>query len=901
MEQHCPSGTLLDAHAWFSEEVTGLDGKWRFLDLNGPEPDGWLEQEYDDRKWSRVLLPETGTEAHAGKGLYRKAFQLSGNRGSRRVILRFAQISEELSLWINGQFQGTATDLWGDVEFDITSALRKDGNQVCIRSSGPLTGSIGLYVLPLRAITDVRFCRRSTGQGASALSVQVRCTNSEGFTVRMALMDGPDIVSHGEGVVRDGVCEALLDMEGIRCWNPEAPALYRLALILWDGLAIHHTREMTIGIREAKAEEKLLTVNGRSEQIFAMLYLPNTEEARIAEELQVIRNHNFNGILLRCRANDALLSACDRIGLYVLEQTGIPREARTEALPERLSVPRASHPCLIGWDLDATDTIPLTMGSELKLLNTVPETWQESVYVIGAYRNTSYDGQPVPGFVSEQGALLPGIREARRKLAPVVCRFSDGVLTLENRSRFLSTGAYDGRLVLCRDGEETVSRAIEQNVLPGESITFPVETRYDIYKPGRYHLSAEFRRKEDGILLSRDQWEVGNLRHIYDENPGGTIRNTVPETWQESVYVIGAYRNTSYDGQPVPGFVSEQGALLPGIREARRKLAPVVCRFSDGVLTLENRSRFLSTGAYDGRLVLCRDGEETVSRAIEQNVLPGESITFPVETRYDIYKPGRYHLSAEFRRKEDGILLSRDQWEVGNLRHIYDENPGGTIREEAGLLLLRSQDSGYTIDRSTGCPEQISCFGLELLTQALTPVFSEPMAGLRLPDEWERFTARWKKPRPAILEVDQMTRRVSASFRLGSGLMQTYRLFTDGSLALELRLRTGKTAPDRMGWKCKLDSRLTQCRWFGLGPDSSGEGRYFGIHQGLPEDQGLRETVYALTLADEAGAGMKMRSEEGFRFSLWEGTLTLLLPESVEWKPHTTYTFHLTISPCQWK
>lgn len=745
MEQHCPSGTLLDAHAWFSEEVTGLDGKWRFLDLNGPEPDGWLEQEYDDRKWSRVLLPETGTEAHAGKGLYRKAFQLSGNRGSRRVILRFAQISEELSLWINGQFQGTATDLWGDVEFDITSALRKDGNQVCIRSSGPLTGSIGLYVLPLRAITDVRFCRRSTGQGASALSVQVRCTNSEGFTVRMALMDGPDIVSHGEGVVRDGVCEALLDMEGIRCWNPEAPALYRLALILWDGLAIHHTREMTIGIREAKAEEKLLTVNGRSEQIFAMLYLPNTEEARIAEELQVIRNHNFNGILLRCRANDALLSACDRIGLYVLEQTGIPREARTEALPERLSVPRASHPCLIGWDLDATDTIPLTMGSELKLLNTVPETWQESVYVIGAYRNTSYDGQPVPGFVSEQGALLPGIREARRKLAPVVCRFSDGVLTLENRSRFLSTGAYDGRLVLCRDGEETVSRAIEQNVLPGESITFPVETRYDIYKPGRYHLSAEFRRKEDGILLSRDQWEVGNLRHI------------------------------------------------------------------------------------------------------------------------------------------------------------YDENPGGTIREEAGLLLLRSQDSGYTIDRSTGCPEQISCFGLELLTQALTPVFSEPMAGLRLPDEWERFTARWKKPRPAILEVDQMTRRVSASFRLGSGLMQTYRLFTDGSLALELRLRTGKTAPDRMGWKCKLDSRLTQCRWFGLGPDSSGEGRYFGIHQGLPEDQGLRETVYALTLADEAGAGMKMRSEEGFRFSLWEGTLTLLLPESVEWKPHTTYTFHLTISPCQWK
>lgn len=733
MEQLSPAGKLLDSHTWFAEDVTCLDGKWRYMATDGQELDGWLEKAFDDRKWNRVLLPEPGNEVRTGAGLYRKGFQLSRDRGSRRVILRITEVPEALSLWINGQFQGAASGLWREAEFDITEALHADRNQVCIRSSGPLTGLVGLYVQPRTAITDVRFQCRSTGQGESALALQVRAACAEGFTVRMALMDGQEIVSYAEGIVRDGVCEALLGCEGIRFWHPEVPSLYRLALILWDGIAIHHTREKIIGIR----------AGAPAEPVFAAIYTPTADPSHTEAELKILKDHNFNGILMPGTVSEPLLSCCDRLGLYVIEQTGISRDNCTEDVLARLSVPRASHPCLVGWDLEVRDSISLTVES----------------------------------------------------------------------------------------------------VLP--------------------------------------------------------VHPTLPEAVDGPVCLLGAYRNTAYDGKTVPGFVRENGALSPELRNLGVQLAPVVCRFKDGQMTVENRSRFLSTQDYDGRLVLYRDGVEMLSKAIEQDVPPGGSATFPVETRYDIYKPGRYHLAAEFRRKEDGVLLARDQWEVGNLRHIYNENPGGTIREESGRLLMRSQDSGYIIDRSTGCPQQITSFGQELLAEGMIPVFSGTGSGLRLPDEWERFTARWKKPKPAILEVDQMTRQVTASFRLGSGLMQTYRLFADGSLSLELRLRTGKTAPDRMGWKCRLDPRLNQCAWFGLGPDACGEGCFFGIHSEMPGNGEMREPVYNLTLSDGQGHGIRLRSEEGFQFSLWGQELTLMLSGETEWKPHTTYTFQLTIGPLE--
>ena len=379
--------------------------------------------------------------------------------------------------------------------------------------------------------------------------------------------------------------------------------------------------------------------------------------------------------------------------------------------------------------------------------------------------------------------------------------------------------------------------------------------------------------------------------------------------------IFGTYQDVTFLSHTAPKasevFVSSSGILRPAIREVRAALQPIRCRFADGTLTIENHSRFLSTGHYDCRYTLTRDGEAIVTKSLATDIAPGDIGNISLETKYDIFKPGRYHLSAEFLDRRDGTVVSFEQWQVAQLKHIYDENPGGTIREESGSIFLRSQNAVYVINRGTGNLEQIRLDERELLSETMYPVYSNRSAntaGFRFTDEREKLTERKKKPKPSVLEVDHMTRTVTASFHLGSGLIQTYRLHSDGSLAVELRLRTGRTAPDRLGVQCALSEGMNRLRWFGFGPDDvwkdHRDGRFFGIHEQevrKPDaPAGRKESVYTLTLCDATGIGIHVRNEEGLRAAAVSNgsgsNLTLELPVQ-EMKPHTTYTLGFTIMP----
>ena len=744
---------ILEAHAQFQEDYASLGGKWRFQPLKQDEeiPDGWLDAVYDDRKWDRMVIPCTDTaetgiaDQNIVVSLYRKSFTLSRQPGSKRIIFRFQHCQAYAKLWINGQEIGSTANITGAAEFDITSAIRPEKNQICIevrRCAGLLPlirEDLGLYTLPDRCITDIQV--RSLPKETGRLQIRVNTRNADGFTARIALMDENRILSHREAAVEDNSATALFSCPELKMWCPEKPALYRIAVILWDGIANYHTRELTFGLRTAEVQDHVLLVNGQPEKVYAMDFSIRDPETglllgneKLETQLRGIREHNFNGIRVSEPVTEVLLQLCDRIGLYVLEQTHAIGNA------ERLYAARANHPCVLSWDL---------------------ETIEQSIVQVA-----------------------------------------------------------EDMVVACKD----FTTGVEQ-------------------------------------LRSFDK---------------------------HAVAIFGSYAH-----------------CVAQYRQAKAALAPVACSYEGTVLTIVNHSRFCSTGELDGRTVLTRDGEVILSKALSVDVPPMAQASVALETRYDIYKPGRYHLSAEFSRKDSGNLVARDQWDVGVLRHIYDENPGGTIREEAGCLVLRAQEASYSINRITACPEQISVDGIDCLTAPLLPVFATVNPGLHIPDEWERFTARWKKPKPAVMEVDQMTRTVSASFRLGSGLIQTYRLFADGSLSVDLRLRTGKTGPERIGLQGIVHSELTQCSWFGLGPEFSDcdnrLGRYFGIHRAPAFDGQFRDQVYDLTLTNDSGIGLRIRSESALRFALKPATngtmFTLELAQNEAFLPHTTYSLSFTVCP----
>ena len=172
-----------------------------------------------------------------------------------------------------------------------------------------------------------------------------------------------------------------------------------------------------------------------------------------------------------------------------------------------------------------------------------------------------------------------------------------------------------------------------------------------------------------------------------------------------------------------------------------------------------------------------------------------------------------------------GTEVGRDQWLICSIPHITDLFPGGTIRDEGSRIILKTEDCFYAINRSTGDLEQIRLGSQQLLLSPLTPAFLRGKSDgvpsgspLKLSDEWERVTLKHQLPKPSIAEVDHMSHSVTFHQNVGSGLLRTYRLNSDGSLELEMRLRTGKNPPKRIGFHCGLIPELNRFTWFGRGP-----------------------------------------------------------------------------------
>lgn len=851
------SENLMSAHAFFREERVSLGGRWRFLSQSAdvPAPEGWEQPDFDDKKWRRIPVPgsweaqelcepfyrgEALPAAISGEGaidargnlavFYRRSFTLSRDQGSRQIILRFARVSSCALVWVNGTYIGMAKGCRTAAEFDITAAVRPEKNLVCVQvlrycdvtalepkgqwlPSGIL-GDVELYSLPGKAITDIRTDTRWQTDGSPLLNIALKTRNADGFTARIALMDGNQVVGYCESLIADDSASASIPCKDVIRWTADTPKLYRVAVILWDGVAMYHTREVSLGFREIACENGVITLNGQPEKLFAVGYrafdrntgcIPDT--GTMERELKAIREHNFNAVRLTGPVPEELYDICDRVGLYVLDSDGSEKapENRNDDVTEqqeRLAAVRTNHPCILP---------------------------QLSVFIL--------DSPSVPRLNQILGLEEP----------------------LDDSSSFRKRRAPD----------PTMAAPPEQPLLPA------------------YHALPG--NAGELIPLLRSQ---------------GRLWGGIFGSWQDVVFA----------GRTAPGahegFVSPDGTPRPSAKEAKAVLAPVSFQFEHDTLTVENHSRFLPTDAFDCRYVLTRDGETVVEKPIELNAAPGGTASIAIETKYDIYKPGHYYLTAELLGK-DGTAIASAQWPVASLKHIYDENPGGTIREDSGSILLRAQDSTYIIDRASGALEQIRLEEQDILTTPLFPVFAQTSAasGLRIPSEWEKLTSRKKKLKPSVFEVDHMTRTVTASFHLGSGLMQTYRLYSDGSLSVELRLRTGRTAPDRLGVQLSLPAGMDRLRWFGLGPDEvvpdHQAGSFYGIHERSaadPAQTGYQEPVFTLDITNEAGTGLHVRSEEGLRASArrssdGNGTELILELPSPELKAHTTYTFGFTINP----
>lgn len=832
----------LPAHTAFAEDSVSLNGPWRFLCQSADLvlPNDFWSIKFNDRKWQEIQVPgawenqgiglapgETAQNPKAKRipeldksrnyiGIYRKIFDTSPDWSGRKVIVRFDGFGAFLSVWINGAYVGMSKSCL-PAEFDVTKFLRPDKNLICVqvcqfsdvtyldrpgveRRSG-LFGDVCLYSLPKQHIADLQAdARFSEGMTDAELTVSMRTENADGFTLRVAVMDGSKVCYYGEGIVEQNSAVVKLLCKNVQLWSAEDPKLYKLAVILWDGVGIYHTRQISYGFRQVCIEGAVLTVNAQPQKLRGVCLKSKPENAE--QLLQNLKQHNCNAVYPLAQQDPPFYDLCDRYGLYVLDccRHGTAHAQWDDYLRqcgEDMTAIHRNHPSVILWDRNgsASDGAGPVVGTEIYAVN-APTL------------------QQVRQFTNHENVVWKGDR----------------------LQKLLSTA--------------TIVPAEDYAHLPLLVTQLPYETEG----------SLEVLK----LLENHPQW-------------CGSFLTDIPE---------------------VPAVYAQLHKRWQNIR----------CKRSpDGTIRIKNKFRFLSTAAFDCRYELTRDGEMVECATIPTDIAPNTIDSIHLEPRDAMYRPGRYHLALRFLLKENtpwgpkGTQIAYNQWEICCNKHISDANPGGTIREENGKVYLRAANVTYTIGRASGSIEQIRLDDTDLLSAPIVPVFQQTE---RKRTEWLRKGPSAQLPKPTVFEVDHMAHRVLVTQNINGGLIRTYQLFTDGTLTVELRLRTGKNPPERIGLQSTLPARYDRLEWFGNGPwnqePNTGIYGWIGRHQEqLGPETSKKAQIYSAAAVDTSGMGLCLVCEEACPCEASTQEQTNLRLEFLRGglQSHSTYQYSVTVKP----
>lgn len=903
------SENCLASHAVFEEDCLSLNGRWRFLALEAdqPLPEGYFQPTFSSKHWDMIPVPssweETGytqgyfngskpnptlfprgkkdaiVDPSAGKiGIYRRRFQLREDWNNRSIILRFSQVCSGFRVWMNGEPVGMSKGALGAVEFDVTQVVQPGYNYICVEvwqytdasaldtaGSWSLSGILGdvvIYALPRQRITDLT-AHASLGDqpGDVVLRVCLTAENADGLTARVAVMDEDKVCYYGEGILSEGKTSVVISCKGAKLWSCEHPALYKIAVILWDGIGICHTRQIRFGFRELRREGRQILLNRQRLHIRGVCYNPSDLNA-MEQDVLAIRQAHFNSVRVSASMPERFYDLCDRFGLYVLDDCCDSRpDPRWDDLRRdraiRMVQSHRSHPCVILWH----------SGADAELLRELDDSrlvCGEDLYCVS----------------------FPSLQRMEQ-----IARGEDLVDTPTGLARMLSSPA--------------AIPACAYQDLPVLALNYGGT-------PGNTALSVtEYARR----LAQDPAWAGGFYFQFRDLDLFGC---------KDPASAVGLIRR---DGVP--------HHLYHAFQKINQQ---IFCRWEDGCVHIENGYQFRSLADFLCGYQITRDGVPIDEGLLELDVPAGGTDRVPIPMPESMYLPGRYHLTLKFLYRQDAVMgdgcAAYFQWELANNRSIIPLTPGGVIRDDGSAITLRSESVCYTIDRSTGNVTQITRDGQSLLREPLAPVFyrvktDTELSKSRRLDEWGKLSLKGQLPKPSVVEVNHMAHQVTIAQNIGSGLMRRYQLNRDGSLTVELRLRTGKNAPSRIGMQLSMDLSFDRIQWTGMGPydtypDRSDCGTY-GIHRQSvleqdeflrPQEHGCKTQTVSVHLTDEASDGLHIRSEEPLSFCVWpyslnqmqsgdttpsQTTLTLICDqnglEQMRLQPHSTYTFTFTISP----
>ena len=273
-----------------------------------------------------------------GKYVFTKTFAVDRADEGKVISVHFDGVYRNASVSVNGRAAGGHRYGYGEFDVDIGALLNYGGENtievVADNSETPnsrwYSGSgifRNVYLVkanPAHIAYHGLFIRTlALRDGAAEIKGDVEVVNGEGLTVRTALCFAGEKVAEFEG------SHFTATLPDARLWNHEHPNLYDAVVTLWKDGAEIDRHEDIVGLRTLEYSwEKGLLINGErvflnggclhnDNGIIGAASLDDSEDRRIRK----MKEAGFNAV--RSSHNPmspALMKACDRQGIYVMDE-----------------------------------------------------------------------------------------------------------------------------------------------------------------------------------------------------------------------------------------------------------------------------------------------------------------------------------------------------------------------------------------------------------------------------------------------------------------------------------------------------------------------------------------------------------------------------------------------------
>ena len=268
-----------------------------------------------------------------GVYVYEKTFTAPADWADKTVSLLFEGVYKNASVTVNGKDAGGRP--YGYVPFTIcldgllnyggknTVVVTADNSQ--LPNSRWYSGS-GIY-RPVSLLVGEKAHIQWQGVKVTTLSyapAKIRVdTDATAGEIAVEILDGKTVVASGTG----SSCE--LDIPNAKLWSDETPNLYTCRVTLTQGGKVVDEVTEAFGIRVIEWSNKGLFVNGKSillrggcahhdNGILGAATYAKSEERRV----RIMKENGFNAIRSSHNpASEALINACDKYGVYLMDET----------------------------------------------------------------------------------------------------------------------------------------------------------------------------------------------------------------------------------------------------------------------------------------------------------------------------------------------------------------------------------------------------------------------------------------------------------------------------------------------------------------------------------------------------------------------------------------------------